>query len=27
VMLGISFLVLFAINGLQAFSRRRFGHA
>jgi sulfate transport system permease protein len=27
VMLAISFLALLAINGLQAFSRRRFGHA
>jgi sulfate transport system permease protein len=27
VMLAISFLTLLAINGLQAFSRRRFGHA
>jgi sulfate/thiosulfate transport system permease protein len=27
VMLVISFLALLAINGLQAFSRRRFGHA
>src|SRR3712207_9036090 len=25
IMLGISFLVLLAINGLQAYSRRRFG--
>ncbi len=27
VMLAISFLTLLAINGLQAYSRRRFGHA
>ncbi|MBN9516694.1 MAG: sulfate ABC transporter permease subunit CysT [Alphaproteobacteria bacterium] len=27
VMLGISFVTLLAINALQAFSRRRFGHA
>ena len=27
VMLAISFITLLAINGLQAFSRRRFGHA
>ena len=27
VMLGISFLTLLAINGLQAYTRRRFGHA
>ena len=26
IMLAISFLTLFAINGLQAYSRRRFGH-
>ena len=27
IVLAVGFLALLAINGLQAFSRRRFGHA